>query len=154
MHARQTKRPLYSKAFVEFVLLAERVNPAAVLVDTPLVHLISTDGFAPTELTLAAAFAAVEANFTDYVAKALVLTGPRSIGAIGRANGGVVSWLMATDPMVTGNRIYGYWVEDADRVVLSEIFAVEDQIDMNDVGSALMLEVLLPLPYLVPLVEG
>lgn len=152
MHARQTKRPLYSQEWIERVLAAELVAPVSELVDTPEVHLIKQAGFVPTKDTDAAGFAAVEANFTDYAAKALTLTGPRDVGPDGRANGGVVNWLEVTDPIVVGNRIYGYWIEDAVGVVMSEMFSDEDQIDMNVVGASLILEVLLPLPYNVPLV--
>lgn len=152
MHTRQTGTFTYSQEWLEKVLAAEIAVPAAELVDTPMVHLIKDGAFAPTPQSLAAAFAAKEANFTDYAAKALVLTGPRSIGGIGRANGGVVQWLMVTDPMVTGNRVYGYWVQDADGMVGYEMFAdAADQIDMTEVGASLILEVLLPLPYAVPL---
>lgn len=152
MHARQTKSPFYTRRFIEQVLAAEIVAPVNELVDTPLVKLIKDAAFAPTPETLLAAFTAAEADFTDYVSKALTLTGPRAVGAVGRANGGVVNWLMVTDPVVTGNRIYGYYVQDAVGVVMYEIFGEDDEIDMNEVGSSLILEVLLPLPYNVPLV--
>jgi hypothetical protein len=151
MHARQTKSPTYSQDWIERVLAAEIVAPLAELVDTPLVKLIKSAAFEFTPQTLLAAFTAAQADFTDYASKALTLTGPRAVGPLARANGGVVSWLMTTDPVVTGNRIYGYYVEDANGWVLAELFSAEDQIDMTEVGAALILETLLPLPYNVPL---
>lgn len=150
MHARQAKSPNWSREFLDKFLVALTVNPAAALLDTPLVGLIGDPAAAPTVDSDKADFDSWKATFTDYAKKALVLVHPWAVGPNYRASGDFVDWSITTDPIVTGNRIYGYWVEDDNGVVLYEMFSVEDQIDMTEVGSSLALEVVLPLPYNVP----
>lgn len=147
MHARQTKRVVFAQEFLDWVLLALTTDPAAALLDTAVVKLWADLDFTPTPLTTKAEFAAKIATFTDFAAKPYVPTGPRTIAGLGRAYGKAVEWLMVTDPTVTGQRIAGYWIEDADRVVLSEKFAPADRVDMVNPGDSLILEALIPLPY-------
>lgn len=150
MHTRQSKQVTYHEDWIKKVLAAEIVAPLAELVDTPQVKLIKDGAFAPTPQSLLALFTAAKADFTDYTDKALTLTGPRNTDGSGLANGGVVNWLMTTSPTVTGNRIYGYYIQDADGVVAYEMFSEADQIDMTEPGDSLIMEILLPLLYLQP----
>lgn len=154
MHVRQAKSPNWSKAFLDIILEALTTNPAAALLDTPLVGLIGVADAAPDEDSDKTYFDSKKATFTDYVKKALVLVTPWAVGPGYRAGGAAVTWTVTTDPIVTGNRIYGYWVEDDNGVVLWELFSAEDQIDMDEVGSSLILEVVLPLSENVPFGEG
>lgn len=150
VHTRQTQSPIYSRAFVEHVLAAYLADPAAALLVTPVVGLWKSAGFAPTVESVKADFTAAEADFDDYVKVALGGVGPVSIGGLGRAVQGVPSWLMITDPMVSGNTIRGYWVEDANRVVMYEQFPDDQFVSMDSLGASLIIEVLLPMLYNQP----
>lgn len=145
MHTRQTASPIYSEEFAKFVLAAYLTNPAAALLDTPVVGLWRDPAFNPTPQSTKADFDAAKCTFTDYAKQALGGVTPVTIGVPGYAVQGVPQWAMTTDPVVTGNIVLGYWVEDADRVVAYEKFADDEVVAMNALGNTLILEVLLPL---------
>jgi len=139
MPIRQTNNLIYSEEFSRTVVAAFKTNPAAALMATLTCHLIQTEGFLPTPQMDAAALEAEEADFTDYVAKAVTLTEPANVGP--EVEGGIstVNWNMTTDPVVTTNAVYGYFLEATGNLVASEMFAEGQQVNMANVGDFLTL---------------
>lgn len=145
MHVRQTQSVVYSSAFLEKVAGALKVNPAAALIGAPEVHLIKGEGFGPTPATDAAAFAAVEADFTDYNFQVPVLSAPVNIGPSVEGVSAVVTFTLITDPTVVGNTVRGWWMEDGGDVVCSEMFPEDQSVQLAAVGDQLVLVISLPL---------
>lgn len=144
MEIRIALEVMYSKEFAQRIATALGTNPAAALLDTPVVKLIKDPGFSPSPGLVDADYDAVEADFTDYVAKALTISGAVNIGSQAVGADGTVSWLMTTDPTVIDNSVYGYWIEDAAGVVAAEMFEAGTQVAMATPGDQLILTVALP----------
>lgn len=145
MNVRESINPVYSRAFLERVAAAYKTDPAAALVVTPQLHLIKDESFEPDPSRSAADYAAVEADFTDYAASAITLSAPVNLGpdVVGpTANN---SFLITTDPVVTENTIYGYWIEDATEVICGEMFAEGQEVTMGSPGDQLVVISALPI---------
>jgi len=104
-----------------------------------LVHLIPTEGFAPTPQTLLPAFTAEEADFTDYVPQAVTLIEPANVGPDVEGAVDSVTFNMDTDPAVVGNTIYGYYLVADGDLVGSEMFPVGQEVNMAEYGDFLIL---------------
>lgn len=145
MPVRQTGSVIYSEEFNRVVAAAFKTNPAAALMVTPMCRLIKTEGFVITPATTLAQVEAEEADFTDYVEKATTLTEPVNVGPDVEGLISTVTWNMSTDPVVTENTIYGYFIEAAGVLVMSEMFAAGQQVSMANVGDYLTINLSWPL---------
>lgn len=144
MPIRSTNEVVYSEEFARVVVAAIKTNPAAALAVAPMVRLIQEESFSPTPATTLAEVVAVEADFTDYAEKALTMTEPANVGPDVEGAIGTVNFNMTTDPVVTQNTIYGYFIEATDVLVLTEMFATGQQVSMANVGDFLTLNVAIP----------
>ena len=139
MPVRQTESLIYSEAFIRTVVAAFKTNPAAALMATLTAHLIQTEGFEPNPQMVAADLEAEEADFTDYVAKAVTLIEPANVGPQVEGAIATVNWSMTTDPVVTTNTVYGYFLEADGDFVCAEMFASGQEVFMALVGDYLTL---------------
>lgn len=139
MPIRQTNSLIYTEAFSRTVVAAFKAAPVAALMTVLTAHLIQTEGFEPTPQMDAADLEAGEADFTDYVAKAVVLTEPANVGPDVEGGISTVSWNMTTDPVVTTNTIYGYFLETNGDLVAAEMFPEGQSVNMVEVGDFLTL---------------
>jgi len=139
MAVRQSNSLIYTEVFSRSVVAAFKTVPGAALMATLTCHLIKDAGFNPTPAMDAAAAEAVEADFTDYVAKAVTLTEPANVGP--DVEGGIasVTWNMTTDPVVETNSVYGYFLETAGDLVACEMFEAGQSVNMANVGDYLTL---------------
>lgn len=139
MSVRQSQSLIYSETFIRSVVAAFKTVPGAALMVTLTAHLIKTEGFEPTPQMDAATVEAQEADFTDYVAKAVVLIEPANVGPDVEGGIATVTWNMTTDPIGTSNTVYGYFLETAGDLVGCEMFAAGQQVNMANIGDYLSL---------------
>lgn len=145
MYVRSTKNFTWSTQFARRIMAALGTNPAAAIMDTPLVKLWKDEEFDPTPASDVASFDAAEADFTDYVSKAFAPGVPANEGDGIVGAQGAVTFSMPTDPTVTGNVVRGYYLEDDNGIIGYEAFAEADQPNMASPGQSLVLAVFLPL---------
>jgi len=144
----ESRNPNYSRAFATIISNAFKTNPAAALAPALEVHLWKDAAFQPTSEKVAADFAAVECDYTDYAAAAaVVLTtpvnlNPDSVGAV--AN----TLFTITNPVVTANQVFGYWLETGSTVILFEKFPDDVIVTMAAAGDFFDLLVALPVNFL------
>lgn len=143
----EAQNPIFSRAFAVVIANAFKTNPAAALAPALEIHLWKDAGFQPTTASLAADFAAVECDYTDYAAAAaVVLTvpvnlGPDSVGAIAD----VVFTI--TNAVVVSNQVFGYWLETAGVVVCFEKLPDDIVIAMAAPGDFFDLLVAMPVNF-------
>lgn len=154
MFVRRSRTPNWSRAFARAIAAALGTNPAAALLDTPVVKLWKDEAFVPTPDTLEAAFDAVEADFDDYAAKAFTPAVPANAGSAIVGAAGTVTFTIAEAVVDTTNTIYGYWLADANGVVAFEKFTDEDVCSMAVDGASLILTLFLPIDLQVELPES
>jgi hypothetical protein len=139
--------PSYSQLFAQAIAAAFATRPAAALAAALEVHLWKDAGFNPTPQTLLAAFTAVEADFTDYVAATgVVLTDPVNLGA--DRTGAIANVLFViTHTVVTQNSIYGAYLVSAGALVGYFKFTDNTPVTMAVNGDFLDLTIALPVGY-------
>lgn len=113
------------------------------------IHLIADSEFAPTSETALSEFEAVEATFTDYSAKSVTWSEPANIDGNVEGAIGSVSWLMSTDPTVTAETVYGYFITGGtgDGLIGHEMF--DEGIPMAEPGDYLNLNAVLPVAHTI-----
>jgi len=139
MPTRQTQSLTYAEVFSRIVIAAFKTNPAAAVMPTITAHLIMEEGFALSPQTTTAEAEAAEADFTDYVAKAVTLVEPANVGSQVEGAIATVMWNMTTDPVVTTNTIYGYFLESAGDFVAGEMFPEGQSVTMAELADYLIL---------------
>jgi len=148
MNVVESRNPIYSQAFLARVLLALQTNPAAALLDTPLVHLMKSPPGSYTPASVEADFTPNEADYDDYVAPALGTTLAVTVDAFTPARTGTHNFPVTTNPPLVTNTIVGYWIDDADGLVCYELFDPGEYTPMAVAGDLLVLVLKLPLtPY-------
>lgn len=142
-----TKSIIYSQAFCEAMAGAWTAAPEDPLMDAATLHLIKDPDAGPTPQFDAAAFAAVEADYTGYSGadKDLELVVPANLSSQVSGGAAAKTFNISTGPVTTGNSIYGYWVESAGVVVGYEMFDSAGPFSMGSVGDFLILDILLPM---------
>jgi len=144
----EARNPIYSREFAAIIATAFKTNPAAALAPALEVHLWQDQVFQPNSLTDAAAFAAVECDYTDYAAAAAVtLTTPVNLGA--ESVGAVADVLFTiTNPVVVDNQVFGYWLESGGAVVCFEKLPDDVVVTMAATGDFFDLLVAMPVNFL------
>lgn len=144
----ESQNPNYSRAFATIISNAFKTNPAAALAPALEIHLWKDAGFQPNPSKVAADFAAVECDYTDYAAAAaVVLTtpvnlNPDSVGAI--AN----TLFTITNPVVVANQVFGFWLETGSTVILFEKLPDDVVVTMAVAGDFFDLLVALPVNFI------
>jgi len=145
MPNRTSVSPIYSEEFMRKVVAAFKTDPAAALAPNLMCRLIKQLAFNPTPASVEADFVAVEADFTDYVEKAVTLIEPANVGADVEGAIATVNYNMVTDPVVVENTVYGYFLESDGVIVCSEMFAEGQSVNMANVGDYLTMNLILPI---------
>lgn len=148
MHTRESQDIMYALRMGRALAAALGTDPGAALIPTATVRLWKDEAFNPTPDTVTADFLAAEADFTDYVAKSFTPGVPANLGQYVPGASGTVTWTMTTDPVVTTNTIWGYWVSSGGEVWAFERFAEGREVEMVNVGDQLVLTVALPMPLI------
>lgn len=147
MFLRQSINPTLGAAFASAIVAAFKAVPGAALVSAPVVKLWKDIAFEPVASTAATEFDAAECDFTDYVAKMATLSDEADLSENSVGDTATVSWIVEEAGAVTGNTVYGYWVENAaGDVILFERFADGDEVPMGEDGAQLILVVAIPIP--------
>lgn len=146
MPVRQSLTPMYSEAFNRVVAAAFKTNPAAALAPTLKCRLIQEQDFEPTPASVEADYEAVEADFTDYAEATVTLIEPANVGSDVEGCIASVTFNMTTDPTVTSNTIFGYFlISGTDLVVMAEMFPAGQGVVMAAPGDFLTINLALPL---------
>jgi len=143
-----SKAPVWRRGILNNLLATLSTRPAAALLTTPLVHLITGTPTLTPDMPIAT-LSASEATFTGYAPIALTpLVGPVNLNAGADGLLCTVNFLEAA-PGTVQNNVTGYYVDENAGVdwVLAELFPFP--VPMVISGDFLSLDVLLGLPFVV-----
>jgi hypothetical protein len=134
----------YSQAFAQAIVAAYLARPAAALIAAPDVHLFKANTISPTPQSVAADFAAGEADYTGYALTSPTLTGPANLST--QIEGAVTSttFLISAGPVTVTNVIGGYWIQQGSVVVGYEVFVSGQTQTMAAIGDYIALNLALP----------
>lgn len=141
---------VWGKTFLNSIVTALTVNPAAALIVTPKVRLSKDPAFAPDSSSTRAGLAANEADYDGYAAGGVapVLSGAVNLAELVQGSIASVLFLGAGGAPFTGNTIFGWWMDDGADVIVAEAFPAGQEVPIASAGDFLDLEVVLPFPLL------
>lgn len=138
----QTISVIRSKAWLNKMLAALKTRPAAALFATAKLRLLKDRVLSLSENTTKADLEAHEADYTDYPAGGATVTPPDPVNynVLGQGWAAGEVFNITTSPVVTGNDIAGYWVDDGTDPVVMEYFPQGADVSMQAPGDWLELD--------------
>lgn len=145
-----TQSVIYGRAWVNTVLAALAVDPAAALIVTGKIRLSKDPAFNPTAASTKTELAAQEADYTGYAVGGVAFVPGAPVNLTANQQGVVdpVTFRAAADDPQIDNSVYGWWLDDGTNVVCAEKFADNASFSMAVLGDFLQLDVVLPFSLL------
>jgi hypothetical protein len=143
----RTKQVVFSQAFMNAVLAAFNVRPAASLIGAGKLRLSHDPAFNPQPSSTIASLAANETNFSGYPAggAALVLVPGVNLTPIIQAGIATAVFEAFTAAPFVADTITGWWCDDGVNLVAGEAFGPGNAVPIGAPGDFLQLDAILPI---------